>query len=133
MNYNITALFFCLDEFCKTLFQRGLKLITGIRRNMKNYLMPLIERILLRKRFLVERLFDILKIHINLSHTRHRSSTNACVNILSCLSAYQLIENKPSMKFYSLPLIQNWGFLYHKTPQGAANTKKPLAILSQKA
>ena len=91
----------------KTLYQRGLKLITGIKRNMKNYLMPLIEKIMLRKRFLVETLFDILKIHMNLSHTRHRSPTNACVNILSCLTAYQLKENKPSMHFYPLPLIQS--------------------------
>ena len=91
----------------KTLYQRGLKLITGIKRNMKNYLMPLIEKILLRKRFLVETLFDILKIHMNLSHTRHRSPTNACVNILSCLTAYQLKENKPKMNFYSTDLIQS--------------------------
>lgn len=98
---------FISQDLFKKLFQRGLKLITGIRRNMKNYLMPLIEKILLRKRFLVETLFDVLKIHMNLSHTRHRSPTNACVNILSCLSAYQLKENKPSMKFYPLTLIQN--------------------------
>ena len=88
------------------LFQRGLKLITGIRRNMKNYLMPLIEKILLRKRFLIETIFDILKVHMNLSHTRHRSPTNCCVNILSCLVAYQLRENKPNIKFSNL-LIQN--------------------------
>ena len=91
----------------KTLYQRGLKLITGIKRNMKNYLMPLIEKIMLRKRFLVETLFDILKIHMNLSHSRHRSPTNACVNILSCLTAYQLKENKPTMKSYSPALIQS--------------------------
>lgn len=91
----------------QTLYQRGLKLITGIRRNMKNYLMPLIEKIMLRKRFLVETIFDVLKVHMNLSHTRHRSPTNACVNILSCLTAYQLKENKPSMHFYPLPLIQS--------------------------
>ncbi len=91
----------------KTLYQRGLKLITGIKRNMKNYLMPLIEKLMLRKRFLIETLFDILKVHMNLSHTRHRSPTNACVNILSCLTAYQLRENKPNMKFYSPELIQS--------------------------
>ena len=91
----------------KTLYQRGLKLITGIKRNRKNYLMPLIENLMLRKRFLIETLFDILKIHMNLSPTRHRSPKNACVNILSCLTAYQLKENKPNMKFYSLALIQS--------------------------
>lgn len=91
----------------KTLYQRGLKLITGIKRNMKNYLMPIIEKIMLRKRFLIETIFDVLKVHMNLSHTRHRSPTNACVNILSCLTAYQLKENKPKMKSYTLSLSQN--------------------------
>ncbi len=97
---------FISRDLFKKLFQRGLKLITGIRRNMKNYLMPLIEKILLRKRFLIETIFDILKVHMNLSHTRHRSPTNCCVNILSCLVAYQLRENKPNIKFSNL-LIQN--------------------------
>ena len=80
----------------KTLYRRGLKLITGIRRNIKNYLMPLIENIMLRKRFLIETVFDILKVHMNLSHTRHRSPLNACVNILSCLVSYQLNSSKTS-------------------------------------
>lgn len=90
----------------KQLYQRGLKLITGIRSNMKNYLMSLGEKILLRKRFLIETIFDILKVHMNLAHTRHRSPTNCCVNILSCLVAYQLRLNKPSFKSSSF-LIQN--------------------------
>lgn len=90
----------------KELYQRGLKLITGIRSNMKNYLMDLVEKLLLRKRFLIETIFDVLKIHMNLSHTRHRSPTNCCVNILSCLTAYQFRENKPAFKT-KLSLIQN--------------------------
>lgn len=97
---------FISKELFKALYQRGLKLITGIRRNMKNYLMPLIEKILLRKRFLIETIFDILKIHMNLSHTRHRSPTNCCVNILACLTAYQFRDNKPAFKSFH-PLIQN--------------------------
>lgn len=89
---------FISQELFRKLYHRGLKLITGIRRNMKNYLMCLVEKLLLRKRFLIETIFDILKIHMNLSHTRHRSPTNCCVNILSCLTAYQLRENKPAFK-----------------------------------
>jgi len=89
------------------LYQRGLKLITGIRRNMKNYLMPLIEKILLRKRFLVETVFDILKIHMNISHTRHRSPTNFCVNLLAGIVAYQMKNTKPKMNMNTLALIQN--------------------------
>ena len=89
------------------LYRRGLKLITGIRSNMKNYLMPLIEKILLRRRFIVETLFDRLKTEMNLSHTRHRSVMNFCVNLLSCLAAYQLKKQKPSMNINRQMLMQN--------------------------
>ncbi|MYK85910.1 MAG: IS982 family transposase [Synechococcus sp. SB0669_bin_7] len=55
------------------LWQRGLHLVTGIRRNMKNYLMPLLDKVLLGKRFIMETLFDKLKSTMGLEHTRHRS------------------------------------------------------------
>lgn len=97
---------FISHELFKNLYQRGLKLITGIRRNMKNYLMSLVEKLLLRKRFLIETIFHVLKVHMNLSHTRHRSPTNCCVNILACLTAYQFRENKPAFKS-SPSLIQH--------------------------
>ena len=84
------------DLFAK-LWQRGLHLITGIRRNMKNYLMPIIDKLLLRRRFVVETVFDALKSQFGLVHTRHRSPTNAMVHILSCIAAYQLSPNKPEM------------------------------------
>ena len=80
-----------------SLWKRGLHLITGIRRNMKNYLMPMIDKLLLRRRFIVETVFDALKSKFGLVHTRHRSPTNAMVHILSCIAAYQLSPNKPKM------------------------------------
>jgi hypothetical protein len=89
---------FISQDLFQKFYQRGLKLITGIRRNMKNYFMLIMEKILLRKRFIIETVFDILKIHMNLSHTRHRSPVNTCVNILSCLTAYQWRQNKPAFK-----------------------------------
>src|SRR5919202_2317965 len=61
------------EAFTK-LWQRGLHLITGIRRNMRNHLMLLGDKILLRKRFVIETVFDILKSEMGLEHTRHRSS-----------------------------------------------------------
>ena len=76
------------------LWQRGLHLVTGIRRNMKNYLMPMLDKLLLRKRFIIETLFDKLKSHMSLEHTRHRSPINALVHILSCLAAYTLAQPK---------------------------------------
>lgn len=85
------------------LWQKGLHLITGIRRNMTNYLMPILDKLLLRKRFIVETLFDKLKSEMGLEHTRHRSPTNAFVHILSCLVAYTLGKTKIRMKNIAYP------------------------------
>jgi hypothetical protein len=85
------------DLFNK-LFKRGLKIITGIKANMKNYLLSLNDKIMLRKRSLIESVFDILKNRMNLEHTRHRSPINFLVNALACLFAYQLRTNKPKIK-----------------------------------
>ena len=85
------------------LWDQGLHLITGIRRNMKNYLMPILDKLLLRKRFIVETLFDKLKSEMGLEHTRHRSPTNAFVHILSCLVAYMLGKTKIRMKNIAYP------------------------------
>jgi hypothetical protein len=76
------------------LWQRGLHLITGIRRN---YLMPLADKLMLRKRFVIETVLDILKCDMGLEHSRHRSVINAMVHILSCLVAYAFRPGKPSI------------------------------------
>jgi hypothetical protein len=80
-----------------TLWQRGLHLITGIRRNMRNHLMLLGDKIMLRKRFVIETVLDILKSERGLEHTRHRSPVNAMVHVLSCLVAYAYRPGKPSI------------------------------------
>ena len=79
------------------LWQRGLHLITGIRRNMRNHLMPLADKLMLRKRFVIETVLDILKSEMGLEHSRHRSVMNAMVHILSCLVAYAFRPAKPSI------------------------------------
>ncbi len=56
---------------------RGLKLVTGIKKKMKNKLMDFQEKILLRKRSLSETLFDFLKNKFNLEHSRHQFPLNA--------------------------------------------------------
>jgi len=66
-------------------------MVHGIKKNMKNKLM-------LRKRNLIESVFDYLKNKMNLQHTRHRSP-NALVHILSKLVAYSLKKNKPALNF----------------------------------
>jgi hypothetical protein len=83
------------------LYERGLKMIHGIKKNMPNKLMDLKEKIILRKRNLIETVFDYLKNKMNLEHTRHRSFVNAFVHIISTFVAYSLIKNKPSTNFDS--------------------------------
>lgn len=80
------------------LWRRSLHLITGIRKNMRNYLMPIIDKLMLKRRYVVETVFDCLKSQMGLVHTRHRSPTNAMIHILSCIAAYQISPNKPQMK-----------------------------------
>jgi len=79
------------------LFEQGLQLITRIRKNMKNKLMPLIDKILLRKRGIIESVNDQLKNISQIEHTRHRSIVNFAVNILAALAAYILQPKKPSL------------------------------------
>ncbi len=90
------------DLFAR-LWAKGLHLITGIRKNMKNHLMPILDKLLLRKRFIIETLFDKLKSEMGLEHTRHRSPTNAFVHVLSCLAAYMLGKTKIKMKNVAYP------------------------------
>lgn len=77
------------------LFLRKLQLITGIKKTMKNKLMPIYDKIMLRKRSLVETVFDYMKNKFNLEHSRHRSHWNFLVHILSTVLAYQFKSNKP--------------------------------------
>jgi len=84
-------------ELFTQLWQRGLHLITGIRRNMRNYLMPLADTLMLRKRFVIETVLDPLKGDMGLEHSRHRSVINAMVHVLSCLVAYAFRPGKPAI------------------------------------
>jgi hypothetical protein len=90
------------ESLFKQLFNRGVKLVTGIKKKMKNKLMNLNEKILLRKRSIIETVFDHLKNKMLLEHTRHRSPINAFIHIISTLVAYQLKPTKPSIKMRNL-------------------------------
>lgn len=79
------------------LFERGLQLITSLRKNMKGQLMLLSDRLLLRKRFIIETINDQLKNISQIEHTRHRSPTNFAVNLIAGLVAYTHQPKKPSI------------------------------------
>ena len=75
----------------------GLQLITGIRKTMKNHLLPWLDIILMRKRFIIETQLDTLKSSIGLEHSRHRSPLNAFVHIFSYIVAYRFKTTKPKL------------------------------------
>jgi hypothetical protein len=81
------------------LFDKGITLVTSIRKNMKQKLLPLIDKILLRKRSLIETVNDQLKNICDIEHTRHRSKINFMVNMVAGLVRYTYFEKKPSLKF----------------------------------
>ena len=83
-----------------SLFARGLELFTTLRSNMKEKLMSLKDKALLRKRSLIETVNDQLKNISQIEHSRHRSVSNFLVNLLSGLVAYSHQEKKPSLNLY---------------------------------
>jgi transposase len=92
------------------LFEQGVQLITRIKKNMKNKLMPLMDKILLRKRSIIETINDQLKNMSQIEHTRHRSIAGFMLNLLGGLIAYTYHEKKPSLNINltnvdNLPII----------------------------
>lgn len=83
----------------ETLFCDGIHIVTGIKSNMKNVLFTLRDKILLRKRSVIETINDELKNIGNIEHSRHRSFNNFLMNILAALIAYCFQPKKPAIKF----------------------------------
>ncbi len=81
-----------------SLMKKDLQLINTIKGKMKNNLIPLIDIILLRKRYIIETINDQLKNISQIEHSRHRSFLNCMVNILGGLAAYCLQIKKPSIR-----------------------------------
>ena len=84
-------------DLFEQLFIDGVHLITKIKKNMKNSLMLLQDKIALRKRALIETVNDELKNICQVEHTRHRSFDNFVTNLLSGLIAYSFFDKKPSI------------------------------------
>lgn len=84
-------------ELFNLLWHQGLQLITNIRRNMRQRLLPVWDKLMLRKRF-IETVNDHHKNNEQIEHSRHRSVTNFTVNVLAGLIAYQLQPKKPSIR-----------------------------------
>jgi len=93
-------------ELTNLLFIDGLHLITSIRNNMKNVLMEMKDKIMLRKRSVIETVNDELKNICQVEHSRHRSFVNFITNLISGLIAYSFFPKKPSIKYQTTPTDQ---------------------------
>lgn len=88
---------FINQKAMEELLSKGLHLITGIRRNMKNKLILMEQKLLLQKRGIIESVNDILKSVCDIEHTRHRSPINALVNLYAGLCSYTFLDRLPSI------------------------------------
>jgi hypothetical protein len=87
------------------LFEQGLQLITRLRKNMKNRLMHLSDKLLLRKRAIIESIIDQLKNISQIEHSRHRSPINFVVHLVAGLIAYSHQDKKPGLHLNECALL----------------------------
>jgi hypothetical protein len=83
------------QDLFNMLFADGIHLVTRIKKNMKNSMMLLSDKIHLRKRAIIETINDELKNICQIEHTRHRCLTNFVNNLISGLIAYNFLPKKP--------------------------------------
>jgi len=93
------------QPLAQQLFQAyGIHFFAKPKRNMKNRLMRLTDKLLSRKRFIIETIIDQLKNISQIEHSRHRSPVNFMVNLLCGLIAYCHQPKKPSLNLdFALP------------------------------
>ena len=72
---------------------------------MKNRLLPIMDRLILRKRFIIETINDQLKNISQIEHSRHRSPLNFLINLIAGLVAYQLKPKKPAINLVFSQLL----------------------------
>lgn len=80
------------------LAELGLQLITTLKKNMKKQNIPIADRIMLRKRAVIESVNDLLKNFFQIEHSRHRSVSGFVTNLFSALIAYTFYPKKPHMR-----------------------------------
>ena len=85
----------------------GVNLVYKVRKNMDPLDLSVSDEVLLKKRMLIESVIRVLKTQTQVEHTRHRNYVNFQVNVVSALIAYQLLEQKPSLKFSEIQEIND--------------------------
>jgi hypothetical protein len=81
------------------------ELITTLKKNMKPKVMAAFDKILLRKRSIIETINDQLKNIFDLEHSRHRSLTNFMINVVASLVAYSYQDKLPALNIDRINLL----------------------------
>ncbi|WP_445494444.1 IS982 family transposase [Photorhabdus sp. SF281] len=85
------------QALCDELEAEGVTLITNVRSNMKAKALSLWDRLMLRRRFLIETVVDQLKNISQIEHSRHRSQLGFLLEVAAGLIAYTFQPKKPSL------------------------------------
>jgi len=80
------------------LFDQDVELITNVRKNMKPIAIALWDKLMLRKRFIIETVNDQLKSITEIEHSRHRSPNGFMINLIGSLIAYCHKKDKPTIR-----------------------------------
>jgi hypothetical protein len=82
----------------KHLYSKGITIFTRLKKGMLNVLMDIKDKLMLKKRGVIESVNDILKSQCYIEHSRHRSPVNFFINQISGLVAYSFLDKKPSIR-----------------------------------
>lgn len=85
------------SELFQKLYSKGIHIVTKIRNNMKNKLMDVKDKIMLKKRGIIESVGAILKEDLNIEHSRYRSPRSLIINVFAALASYGFRKKKPSI------------------------------------
>ena len=86
------------QELFFKLYEEGLQIITKLKKNMKNRLINLVDKILLKKRGIIECVNLKLKFCCQIEHHRHRSPWNFLVNLVAGIVSYAYETSKPCIQ-----------------------------------
>lgn len=92
-------------KLTELLATQDVELITTLKKNMKPRVLAAFDKLILRKRSLIETINDQLKNIFSLEHSRHRSLTNFLVNAIASLVAYSYQPKKPSLNLRQRDLL----------------------------
>lgn len=86
------------QQLSELLGENNVQLITKVKKNMKNKFISFFDKLMLRKRAIIETIYDQLKNISQIEHTRHRSIWNFYTNVVAGLIAYTYQEKKPNLQ-----------------------------------